>query len=509
MGRARTLREAYAQLVSQQSQEPVHQSSQEAPARDHRDATACAPLTDAAAPTQLSTAEVFHWLEDEGHFLRNKAAISQVDIRNRSRASGTTWMAASGPPAYCRVCGLERTWHPAVLEERSMVGDTSGTTTETTPSTSMPARSHKDANLASLVCTTFQEGEATRSPVVDVDMLLGRSDRTTSAYSPSVETTSLVTVAPRQPGPGRLVLREDREGMPYSLHPAIFARDAPHEAEDGEDLSASRPFAHLFSGSPRFSVRGLNAALVHMADPRLVTAIRHMTGLPTPRVNPLQAWVVHGSPLSFHDDVAIVSGHETSYGGPRTTPDHAGPSSLPSSQLPPRLPGRSSATLAITPSVSVRRFETTRPASIPLPLVVGVGDLPRDAVNTLLAPSALLAIAARFFIRRIVDRGVEALHHNDAALCGARQKPYGRGRRSVHATVGVRRVLTPAHVLGGLARHAGAGLTDSATFLVCATLGESLRRGDSAASGPAYAVGGDDVDVEEDGSRIATGTDAR
>ena len=79
------------------------------------------------------------------------------------------------------------------------------------------------------------------------------------------------------------------------------------------------------------------------------------------------------------------------------------------------------------------------------------------------------------------------------------------------ATEDVRRVLTPTHVLGGLARHAGAGLADSAAFLVCATLGESSRRGDltATATGSAGGIGEGNVDEDEDGSRRATGTVAR
>ncbi len=516
MGRARTLREAYAQLVSQPSQDPAHQSS-EAPAPAERDTAPRAIPIDTTTPTQLSTFEVFHWLEDEGLFPRSKAAISQVEVRKRSRGSRKQLAGTSGPPAYCRACGLERAWHPTLLEERSVAGNTPGTTTEITSNTSASAQQHKDADLAVLVCTTFQEREATGPPVVDVDMVLGRGDRTGPASSSGSGSAGSVAVAPRQQRAGRLVMGEDWEGMPYSLHSAIFARGAVHEEEEdgGEDLSASRSLTYLFPGSPSFSVREVNAALVQVADPRLVTAIRHILGLPSPRYNPFQAWIVAGSQSSFHDDVAIASGQNTSYGGPHTTSDHAeSPSPTSSSQLPPlvALPGRSS--LGVTSSVSSRRLWTTasHPTSIPPPLVPSVGDHPRDTVNALLAPSALLAIAVRSFVRRIVDRGVEALHHDEAALRDARQKhlqPPGRGRRNIDATGGVRRVLTPTHVLGGLMRHAGAGLADSAAFLVCATLGESSRRYDSTTTSPACAEGGGYVDEDEDGSRLATGPVAR
>ncbi|KAI1790156.1 hypothetical protein LXA43DRAFT_891478, partial [Ganoderma leucocontextum] len=446
MGRARTLREAYAQLVSQPSQDSAHQSL-EAPTPVQRDTTAHAIPADAAGPTQLSTAEVFHWLEDEGLFPRSKAAISQGEVRKRNRASKK--VETSGPPAYCRTCGLERAWHLTVREEHSVADNISDTKTEIMQSTSAGGRQHKDVDLASLVCMAFQEGEATRSPVVNVDMLLQRA--------------------------GRLVVQEYWEGMSYSLHPAIFARGAVHEEEEdqGEDLSASRPFVDLFPVSAELNASELNAALVQVADPRLVTTIGHMTGLPSPRYNPFQA--------------SIEAGTQSS---------------------------RSS--LAITSSVSSRRLWTTAscPTSIPSPLVPGVGDHPRDAVNALLAPSALLAIAMRSFVRHIVGRGAEALHHDEAALrngpSGGRQKhlqPHGRGRRNMDATESVRRVLTPTHVLSGLVRHAGAGLVDSAALLVCATLGESSRRDDSTATDPACAGGGRDVD--EDGSRLATGSIAR
>ncbi|KAM5534983.1 hypothetical protein V8D89_011356, partial [Ganoderma adspersum] len=161
MARARTLREAYARHVAQPSQDLAHQSF-EAPAPGERDTTAHA---DTATPTQLSTAEVFHWLEEEGLFPRSKAAISQVDAWKRSQGSRKQ---LSGPSAYCRACGLERAWHPTLLEERSVAGNTPGTTAEPAPSTSASGRSHKDLNLSSLVCTTFQ-AQAARSPVVDVD----------------------------------------------------------------------------------------------------------------------------------------------------------------------------------------------------------------------------------------------------------------------------------------------------------------------------------------------------
>ena len=515
MARARTLRGAYARHVAQLSQDPAHQSF-EAPAPTERDITAHA---DSAALIHLSTAEVFHWLEDEGLFPRSKAAISPVNAQRRSRGSRKQ---LSGPPAYCRACGLERAWHPTLLEEPSVAGNTPGTTTEPAPSTSAPGQHHKALNPSSLVCTTFQ-AQAARSPVVDVDMLFGRSDCIGLASSPGSGSAGSVAIPPRQHGIGRLVMREDWEGMPYSLHPAIFARGALHEEEEdeGEDLSASRPFTHLFPGSPSLSVRELNSTLVQMADPRLVTAIRHMTGLPSSRCIPFQAWIASDSPSSFHDDVAIVGGQDTSYADPHTTPDHAGPPSPSSSRRPPplvSLPGRSS--LAITSSVSSRRLGTTASRrtsnSIPPPLVPGIDDHPRDAVNALLAPSALLAIAMRSFVRRVVDRGVEALHHDESALRDARPKhlhlqPHGRGRRNMDATEDVRRVLTPTHVLGGLARHAGAGLADSAAFLVCATLGESSRRGGltATATGSAGGIGEGNVDEDEDGSRRATGTVAR
>ena len=149
---------------------------------------------------------------------------------------------------------------------------------------------------------------------------------------------------------------------------------------------------------------------------------------------------------------------------------------------------------------------------IPPSAVPSIDEHPRDTANALLAPSALLAIAVRSFVRRVVDRGVEAVRHDESALRDARQKhlqPHGRGRRKMDATEGVRRVLTPAHVLGGLVRHAGAGLADSAVFLVCSTLGESSTRGDTTATAtePTGAVGGADVvlDEDEDGSRRTTG----
>ncbi|PIL22634.1 hypothetical protein GSI_15325 [Ganoderma sinense ZZ0214-1] len=165
MARARALREAYDQHVSQLSQEPAHPSFEAAPPADRETAPQAIPA-DTVTLTQLSTVDVLRWLEDEGLIPRSNTTISQVEVRKRSRGSRKR---LSGPPAYCRACGLERAWHPTLLEERSVAGNTPGTTTETQPSTSVSGRHHKDLNLASLVCTTFEEAKASRSPVVNVD----------------------------------------------------------------------------------------------------------------------------------------------------------------------------------------------------------------------------------------------------------------------------------------------------------------------------------------------------
>ncbi|KAI0647961.1 hypothetical protein C8Q79DRAFT_906409 [Trametes meyenii] len=108
-------------------------------------------------------------------------------------------------------------------------------------------------------------------------------------------------------------------------------------------------------------------------------------------------------------------------------------------------------------------------------------DLSHSAAAAHLAPSALLAVALRSVVRQLVGRGVDALREDEAALRVATGR-HERPRRATAVIAGAptapRRVLTPAHVLRGVAARArsgidaGAGLAGDALRVCLARLGE-------------------------------------
>ena len=108
-----------------------------------------------------------------------------------------------------------------------------------------------------------------------------------------------------------------------------------------------------------------------------------------------------------------------------------------------------------------------------VPALGGLFAEPRTTVERQLAPSATLALAVRTVVRQLVLRGVEAFRQDEAALRVAS----GRHRHErARQGGGAQRVLTPAHVLGGLARHARSDVASSALLLSIAKLGVSARR---------------------------------
>ncbi|KAI8986065.1 hypothetical protein BD414DRAFT_48158 [Trametes punicea] len=201
MGRARALRDAYSQLVSQQQETDV------------------VPLT---------TADVYHWLEDEGFFPRSdltggkQESQKQVMSSRKLRGPG-----ALAPYAFCRTCGLHRAYHPKVTDE------------DTKPVDIKPGA--LSAALERGLCMSFngEGGEPTRRPIFDVDTLL--------KFAPS----------------------EAAEPVPYELNRAIFvAPPATSEPSQGQAPSSSP------------------TELVSVADPKLTVAIQRISGLPHLRKAP-------------------------------------------------------------------------------------------------------------------------------------------------------------------------------------------------------------------------------
>ncbi|TBU53670.1 hypothetical protein BD310DRAFT_829673 [Dichomitus squalens] len=411
MGRARALREAYIQLVSQKPS-----SSEAQPGTDAAEPPPNSSSASAFPLQQLSTVDVFRWLEDEGLLPRNssKAAGPLVDFHTRSRSSRRTRDEAEPPPtlspAYCRACGLERAQHPTAADFAP------GTVVDGPGASPLPIATARGAATHGLaVCTTFQE--RTRPLVVDVATLLGR----------------------------RLGEGEDMGETPYGLHPTIFTPRAIKKEEEEEEeaqggRSSSRSAVHLFpaSGPRAATATEMNAALVEVADPRLVVAIRGMTGLPFARNIPAQR----------------LPRPETRR---KTQDEHHGDDD-DESEL-----SSSASLLGPIHLASLNRL--------------GVTDEPREALNARLAPSALLAVALRSLVSQLVQRGVDAFRRDEAALrdqgVGFAARHERMRRNATEAGNSISRVLTPAHVLGGVARHARTGVADSALFLVCATLGDA------------------------------------
>ncbi|EIW59252.1 uncharacterized protein TRAVEDRAFT_71391 [Trametes versicolor FP-101664 SS1] len=201
MARARALRDAYTRL------------SEQSPGTD------LIPLT---------TVDVFRWLEDEGFYPRASPTASLSESQKLARSSRRQRGAGAGAhdgTAFCRTCGLHRTYHPNVADE------------DTKPVDIKPAM--LGAALERGLCMSFAgtgaDAEPTRAPIFDVHSLLKFAP--TSAEEPA----------------------------PYGLGRAIFV--APPQS----GAQAETPL-----GSPATD-------LVSVADPALVVAIQRLTSLPRRR----------------------------------------------------------------------------------------------------------------------------------------------------------------------------------------------------------------------------------
>ncbi|KAH9891741.1 hypothetical protein C8Q73DRAFT_86298 [Cubamyces lactineus] len=211
--------------------------------------------------------------------------------------------------------------------------------------------------------------------------------------------------------------------VPYGLSRAIFV--APAAASTSSDPSANsisqaRRTQILSSSSP--------ADLVSVADPRLVVTIRRITGLP----------FLRNAPRPPDDD---NDNHD------HDDDDDEG--------------------------------DSVRAATESL-----LTTLPRTETAAHLAPSALLAVSLKAFVRQLVGRGIDTLRQDEAALRVATGR-HERARRAI-AAAGAggsaqferpRRVLVPAHILRGVAAHARTGMTGSALRVCLARLGERSAAG--------------------------------
>ncbi|KAI0632214.1 hypothetical protein C8Q77DRAFT_1158877 [Trametes polyzona] len=199
MGRARALRDAYTQLIEQSG-----------------DADAI-PLT---------VVDVYHWLEDEGFFLRPADGLSEAQKLDAKSSRRQRAPAEGAADAYCRTCGLHRAYHPNVPSEED----------------TKPVVDIKPAALGAALerglCMSFagEEAPPTRRPIFDVDALL--------AFTPTGAA---------------------EEEVPYGLGRAIFTAPPP---SSGRTMALAAPPA--------------NEDLVAVADPKLVVAIQRLTGLPYP-----------------------------------------------------------------------------------------------------------------------------------------------------------------------------------------------------------------------------------
>ncbi|PCH40183.1 hypothetical protein WOLCODRAFT_150222 [Wolfiporia cocos MD-104 SS10] len=105
----------------------------------------------------------------------------------------------------------------------------------------------------------------------------------------------------------------------------------------------------------------------------------------------------------------------------------------------------------------------------------GVAELSetRQVVTDQLAPFALLATVTRCMIRLLVRRGVETYRQDETALqaLGHQKRKMGRQQTSITP----RRILTPSHILRGLAVGAQRELVDCAALLTIAELGVGNR----------------------------------
>ncbi len=352
MGRARALRNAYTEMAAQDAK---------------------------ALP--LTTVDVFHWLEDEGLFLRSDINTSNTAESHKQLNPSQSWrkpQQSDDPRSadFCRACGLQRAHHPTPTEESFQPSDVKPSLT--------PLIALTFGSTPGTSCVSFRDGydEATCPPVLDITALL-RSE------------------------PHRAV------SVPHGFHPTIYTPQS--RLPDNELLSVP--------------VRAQSAALVAVADPRLVVAIGRMTGLP----------IAHGA--RSHTDAFADIAHEEA------------------------------------------ESHSLTPCSLTMTIVsvCGPGGLlaqRRATVETILAPSAALAVAVKAVVRQLVLRGAEAFRQDEAAFRVVK----GRHRHE-RARRDAQRLLTPAHVLAGLARHAPSDVTSAALLLSISKLGKE-REGTSSSSSP-------------------------
>ncbi|KAI0657331.1 hypothetical protein C8Q70DRAFT_282742 [Cubamyces menziesii] len=366
MARARALRDAYSQLVSQEKQGEGQEAS-----------------------VPLSTVDVYRWLEDEGFYPRSESIGTTPGWEKQQRHGKLSSRRHRGPgalaeDAFCHTCGLHRAYHPNVVDE------------DVKPVDIKPAA--LGAAVERRLCMAFN-GEPARRPIFDVDALLSFSDR------PASDTSGAEAAAVQ---------------VPYGLSRAIFV--APAAASTSSTSSGSA--ANSISQARQSQILSSSSApdLVSVADPRLVVAIWRMTALP----------FLRNAPRYGDDDHNHDHDHDN---------DHDEEED----------PARAATSLLTT--------------------------LPRTAAAAHLAPSALLAVSLKAFVRQLVGRGIDTLRRDEAALRVATGR-HERARRATAAAGGSaqserpRRVLAPAHVLRGVAAHARTGTTGSALRVCLARLGE-------------------------------------
>ncbi|KAH9851828.1 hypothetical protein C2E23DRAFT_886352 [Lenzites betulinus] len=168
MGRARALRDAYAQLIEE----------------DH-DPGAVA----------LTAVDVFRWLEEGGFFMRATPTGTLSEAQKSAKSSRRQRGARPGTlegNTYCRTCGLHRAFHPDVGADED----------------TKPAQVHVDIKPAALgaalergLCTNF-EGESatpTQRPIFDVGALIKYTpDDTASPVPYGLSRTIFVAPSPSQ-----------------------------------------------------------------------------------------------------------------------------------------------------------------------------------------------------------------------------------------------------------------------------------------------------------------------
>lgn len=233
MGRARALRDAYAELVAQSHDEDA------------------LPLT---------AVDVFHWLEDESLFLRASVSTSHQQLHKSSRSSRKP-LASEDPRSadYCRACGLQRAYHPTLPEDDKTLDDKN--------SLSIPAS-------APSACLTFHDDESACLPIVEAQALLGHvPDRAGSVpigfypsiYTPrtsppsndivSLSTGDLVAAA----DPQSVVAISRLTGLPTSRLPRThgsYAAPVRPDADVSYEVSASSPEADSTTAYPRTLTTG-------------------------------------------------------------------------------------------------------------------------------------------------------------------------------------------------------------------------------------------------------------